>query len=240
MDRPLAGRGRAAAGGRGTGGGRRAIVGGRRRSSSSGIRTGPCGSTGWPSGATSQGPSAGRNPTSSSLPTSATRSAPGCSIRPTTSPPAGQWLDAARDAGNRWVFPEQLIEAGLSPWGGVREVWAASLAAGRARRRHDRRPSTVGVASLEAHRGLHRGARLGALRPGGVPRGRSLGQPARGSAYPWRPPSRCSRWAGVPSSSDRGRTAYSAPSGQPRSPARRDLTHCRRHGVTLPLFEHAF
>lgn len=34
-------------------------------------------------------------------------------------------LDAARDAGNRWVFPEQLSD-GLEPWGGVRAVWAAS------------------------------------------------------------------------------------------------------------------
>jgi len=34
-------------------------------------------------------------------------------------------LDAVRDAGNRWVFAEQ-IEAGLEPWGGVKEVWAAS------------------------------------------------------------------------------------------------------------------
>ena len=33
-------------------------------------------------------------------------------------------VDAVRDAGNRWVFPEQLT-GGLEPWGGVREVWAA-------------------------------------------------------------------------------------------------------------------
>jgi LmbE family N-acetylglucosaminyl deacetylase len=32
-------------------------------------------------------------------------------------------LDAVRDAGNRWVFPEQLVD-GLDPWGGVRAVWA--------------------------------------------------------------------------------------------------------------------
>jgi LmbE family N-acetylglucosaminyl deacetylase len=31
-------------------------------------------------------------------------------------------LDAVRDAGNRWVFPEQLGD-GVEPWGGVREVW---------------------------------------------------------------------------------------------------------------------
>ena len=30
-------------------------------------------------------------------------------------------LDAARDAGNRWIFPELLTE-GLAPWGGVRLV----------------------------------------------------------------------------------------------------------------------
>ena len=33
-------------------------------------------------------------------------------------------LDAVRDAGNRWVFADQ-VEGGLEPWGGVREVWAA-------------------------------------------------------------------------------------------------------------------
>jgi LmbE family N-acetylglucosaminyl deacetylase len=33
-------------------------------------------------------------------------------------------LDAVRDAGNRWVFHDQ-IDAGLERWGGVREVWAA-------------------------------------------------------------------------------------------------------------------
>lgn len=34
-------------------------------------------------------------------------------------------LDTARDAGNRWIFPEQ-IESGLEPWGGVTQVWAAA------------------------------------------------------------------------------------------------------------------
>jgi LmbE family N-acetylglucosaminyl deacetylase len=32
-------------------------------------------------------------------------------------------VDAVRDAGNRWVFPEQIAE-GVEPWGGVRAVWA--------------------------------------------------------------------------------------------------------------------
>jgi LmbE family N-acetylglucosaminyl deacetylase len=34
-------------------------------------------------------------------------------------------LDAVRDAGNRWVFPEQLDDGLLEPWGGVKQVWAA-------------------------------------------------------------------------------------------------------------------
>jgi LmbE family N-acetylglucosaminyl deacetylase len=34
-------------------------------------------------------------------------------------------LDAVRDAGNRWVFPEQ-VEAGLQPWPDVLAVWAAA------------------------------------------------------------------------------------------------------------------
>ena len=32
-------------------------------------------------------------------------------------------VDAVRDAGNRWVFPEQL-GGDLEPWGGVGAVWA--------------------------------------------------------------------------------------------------------------------
>ncbi len=35
-------------------------------------------------------------------------------------------VDAVRDAGNRWVFREQIETDRLEPWGGVREVWAAS------------------------------------------------------------------------------------------------------------------
>ncbi|MCD9197396.1 PIG-L deacetylase family protein [Aeromicrobium wangtongii] len=33
-------------------------------------------------------------------------------------------LNSAGDAGNRWVFSDQLIE-GVEPWGGVKQVWAA-------------------------------------------------------------------------------------------------------------------
>jgi LmbE family N-acetylglucosaminyl deacetylase len=58
-------------------------------------------------------------------------------------------LDAVRDAGNRWVFPEQL-GSGIEPWGGVTAVWAASSP------RSEHAVDTTatfdrGVASLEAH-----------------------------------------------------------------------------------------
>ncbi len=58
-------------------------------------------------------------------------------------------LDAVRDAGNRWVFNDQLVD-GLEPWGGVREVWAAgSPEATHAVDTTD--TFAAGVASLEAH-----------------------------------------------------------------------------------------
>ena len=59
-------------------------------------------------------------------------------------------LNAAGDAGNRWVFPEQLTEE-LEPWGGVRQVWAA----GSPDSRHAVDTTATfdrGVESLRAHR----------------------------------------------------------------------------------------
>lgn len=59
-------------------------------------------------------------------------------------------VDAVRDAGNRWVFPEQLV-GGLEPWGGVGEVWAA----GSPDAEHGVDTTATfdaGVRSLEAHR----------------------------------------------------------------------------------------
>ena len=59
-------------------------------------------------------------------------------------------LDAVRDAGNRWVFREQLEGGGLEPWGGVREVWAA--ASPRANQAVDITETfDAGVESLRAH-----------------------------------------------------------------------------------------
>jgi LmbE family N-acetylglucosaminyl deacetylase len=58
-------------------------------------------------------------------------------------------LDAVRDAGNRWVFPEQLTD-GVEPWGGVREVWAAGSP--DAEHAVDTTPTfDLGVESLCAH-----------------------------------------------------------------------------------------
>ncbi len=58
-------------------------------------------------------------------------------------------LDAARDAGNRWIFPEQLVD-GLEPWGGVRAVWAFGSPEGR-HAVDTTETFDQGVASLAAH-----------------------------------------------------------------------------------------
>ncbi len=58
-------------------------------------------------------------------------------------------LDAVRDAGNRWIFPDQLTD-GLEPWGGVRAVWASGSP--EARHAVDTTDTfAAGVASLAAH-----------------------------------------------------------------------------------------
>ncbi len=59
-------------------------------------------------------------------------------------------LDAVRDAGNRWIFPDQLVDD-LEPWGGVREVWAAA-SPGALHGVDTTDTFDAGVASLEAHR----------------------------------------------------------------------------------------
>lgn len=58
-------------------------------------------------------------------------------------------VDAVRDAGNRWIFPEQL-GGELEPWGGVRAVWAfGSPSAQHAVDTTD--TFDAGVESLKAH-----------------------------------------------------------------------------------------
>lgn len=59
-------------------------------------------------------------------------------------------LDAARDAANRWIFPE-LLDEGLQPWDGVKKV----LVAGSANPTHGVDVTDFldwGIASLQAHR----------------------------------------------------------------------------------------
>lgn len=63
-------------------------------------------------------------------------------------------LDAVRDAGNRWVFADQLAQrpdgGSLEPWGGVREVWASGSP--QATHAVDTTDTfDAGVASLAAH-----------------------------------------------------------------------------------------
>ncbi|WP_109509785.1 PIG-L deacetylase family protein [Nocardioides speluncae] len=58
-------------------------------------------------------------------------------------------VDAVRDAGNRWIFPEQLVD-GVEKWGGVRAVWAfGSPSAGHAV--DTTATFDAGVESLKAH-----------------------------------------------------------------------------------------
>ena len=72
-------------------------------------------------------------------------------------------LDAARDAGNRWVFPE-LMDEGLEPWGGV--MWAAVNAAPACTHAVDV-TATIdrGIASLAEHRAYLAGLGDGGTEP---------------------------------------------------------------------------
>jgi len=74
-------------------------------------------------------------------------------------------LDAARDAGNRWIFPE-LADEGLLPWGGVRYVCFA----GAERPTHGVELTGEqlerGIASLAAHAEYTKGLGEGGFEPG--------------------------------------------------------------------------
>jgi LmbE family N-acetylglucosaminyl deacetylase len=74
-------------------------------------------------------------------------------------------LDAARDAGNRWIFPE-LLDEGLEPWGGVRFVGYA----GADRPTHGvdvtGEPLQRGIASLAAHAEYTKGLGVSGPEPG--------------------------------------------------------------------------
>lgn len=61
-------------------------------------------------------------------------------------------LDAAGDAGNRWIFPDQLRDGGLAPWDGVR--WVAVAASPHATHAQAVGDAAVerAIASLREHR----------------------------------------------------------------------------------------
>jgi LmbE family N-acetylglucosaminyl deacetylase len=72
-------------------------------------------------------------------------------------------VDGVRDAGNRWVFTD-LLDGGLEPWGGVREIWVANSP--RARHGVDVTDTfDRGVASLQAHEEYLRGLGSGTFDP---------------------------------------------------------------------------
>jgi LmbE family N-acetylglucosaminyl deacetylase len=74
-------------------------------------------------------------------------------------------LDAARDAGNRWIFPE-LADEGLQPWAGVRYVCVAG--SGQPTHGVDvtGEPLQRGIASLAAHAEYIKALGAAAFEPG--------------------------------------------------------------------------
>ena len=103
--------------------------------------------------ATSPGRSAATVPTRWSWAPGRSSSSP-ASTRPTTGWPGLAALDAVRDAGNRWVFPE-LLDEGLEPWS---PRWL--LVVGDSRPTHGvditGEPLERGIASLECHAAVPR------------------------------------------------------------------------------------
>jgi LmbE family N-acetylglucosaminyl deacetylase len=74
-------------------------------------------------------------------------------------------LDAARDAGNRWIFPE-LVDEGLAPWGGVRLVAFAGAESPTHGVDVTGEPLRRGIASLAAHAEYTKGLGEGGFEPG--------------------------------------------------------------------------
>jgi len=74
-------------------------------------------------------------------------------------------LDAARDAGNRWIFPE-LVDEGLQPWGGVRYVCFAGSGTPTHGVDVTGEPLQRGIASLAAHAEYTKALGAGGFEPG--------------------------------------------------------------------------
>ena len=103
-------------------------------------------------------------------------------------------IDGVRDAGNRWIFHDQLTD-GLEPWGGVQAVWA--FGSPEARHVVDTTDTfDAGVESLKAHQAYIDGLGWENFDPREMLEGfgRQAGQRL---GWPSRRRSRCSRWAGA-------------------------------------------
>jgi LmbE family N-acetylglucosaminyl deacetylase len=74
-------------------------------------------------------------------------------------------LDAARDAGNRWIFPE-LADEGLEPWGGVKYVCLGGSGTPTHGVDITGEPLQRGIASLAAHAEYTKGLGAGFPEPG--------------------------------------------------------------------------
>jgi LmbE family N-acetylglucosaminyl deacetylase len=76
-------------------------------------------------------------------------------------------LDAARDAGNRWIFPE-LADEDLEPWGGVKYVCLGGSASPTHGVDITGEPLQRGIASLAAHAEYTKGLGAGGPDPGAM------------------------------------------------------------------------
>ncbi|MFI7273576.1 PIG-L deacetylase family protein [Streptomyces sp. NPDC049879] len=61
-------------------------------------------------------------------------------------------LDAAGDAGNRWIFPEQLADGALTPWGGTRWVAVSGSPAATHAQEIGDASLELAIASLAEHK----------------------------------------------------------------------------------------
>ena len=132
-------------------------------------------------------------------------------------------VDAVRDAGNRWVFNDQLTD-GLEPWGGVKQVWAfGSPQSGHGVDTTE--TFDAGVESLKAHAAYIQGLGWENWDEREFLEGMAA-RPASASVSRSGRRSRCSRWAGATRApaprpaSRRGAGSRRGSAGPPRCPAR--------------------
>ena len=153
-------------------------------------------------------------------------------------------LDAVRDAGNRWIFPDQLVDD-LEPWGGVREVLGGRLPGART-------ASTPPTPSTRASPRWRPTAPTSTASAGSTStRGSSsrawVARPVSGWVSGWRRRSRSTRWAGATDGRASGRARCSTAAsntgpdregGRPRRSARSTRTWFRGTGPCRRVCRH--